>query len=79
MLVLSLWDMLSDKNVSVCVRPWVTQYQFDQIVCTNNVSHRKDLFLFVGMKAVKTLLNSAVMQTISLWIVIANLHLYQLY
>lgn len=44
--------MLSDKNVSVCVRFWVTQYPSDQIVCTNNVIHRRDLFLFVGMEAV---------------------------
>lgn len=65
--------MLSDMNVSVCVRLWVTQYQFDQIVCTNNVIHRKDLFLFVGMEAVKFLLSLAVMQTINLWIVTANL------
>lgn len=65
--------MLSDKNVSVCVRLWVTQYQFDQIVCTNNVIHRKDLFLFVGMEAVKFLLSLAVMQPINLWISIANL------
>lgn len=65
--------MLSDKNVSVCVRLWVTQYQFDQIVCTNNVIHRKDLFLFVGMEAVKFLLSLVVMQTINVWIAIANL------
>lgn len=65
--------MLSDKNVSVCVRLWVIQYQSDQIVCTNNVIHRKDLFLFVGMEAVKFLLSLAVMQTINLWIVTANL------
>lgn len=65
--------MLSDKNVSVCVRLWVTQYQFDQIVCTHNVIHRKDLFLFVGMEAVKFLLSLVVMQTINVWIAIANL------
>lgn len=66
--------MLSDKNVSVCVRLWVIQYQSDQIVCINNVMHRQDLFLFVEMEAVKSLLSSAVMQTISLWTVTVNLN-----
>lgn len=35
--------------------------------------HRKDLLFFVGMEAVKFLLSLAVMQTVNLWIVIANL------
>lgn len=52
----------------------VTQYQFDQIVCTNSVSLREDLLLFVGTEAVRSLLSSAVMQTINLWTAIANLH-----
>lgn len=65
--------MRSVKNVPLCVRLWVTQSQFDQIVCTNNVIHRKDLLFFVRMEAVKFLLSLAVMQTVNLWIVIANL------
>lgn len=49
--ILSSWNILSKKSVFVCLRPWITQYQLDQIVNANNLIYGEHLFLLWGLES----------------------------